>query len=62
MSRWGDGGSHAHVWFIARPVGMSQLRGTYMAVWDDLLPPVPLEVRDDNAAAAVAHLRKTLKG
>ncbi|EAQ00077.1 hypothetical protein JNB_07899 [Janibacter sp. HTCC2649] len=62
VSRWGDGGSHAHVWFIARPLGMTQLRGTYMAVWDDLLPPVPVEVRDDNAAAAIAHLRQTLGG
>ncbi|MFC7487624.1 hypothetical protein ACOCJ7_16215 [Knoellia sp. CPCC 206453] len=60
ISRWGDGGSHAHVWFIARPLGMTQLRGTYMAVWDDLLPPVPLKVRDDNAAAAIAHLRTSL--
>ncbi|WP_353952930.1 hypothetical protein V6K52_05715 [Knoellia sp. S7-12] len=60
VSRWGDGAEHAHVWFIARPLGMTQLRGTYMAIWDDLLPPVPVDVRDDNADAALAHLRETL--
>lgn len=60
VSRWGDGAAHAHVWFIARPLGMTQLRGTYMAIWDDLLPPVPVDVRDDNADAAIAHLRETL--
>lgn len=55
VARWGDGGAHAHVWFIARPLGMAQLRGTYMAIWDDLLPPMPEEARDDNLDAALAH-------
>lgn len=62
VSRWGDGGAHAHVWFIARPLGMSQMRGTFMAIWDDLLPPVPLKVRDANLAAALAHFDATLAG
>jgi len=60
VSRWGDGAAHAHVWFMGRPLGMPQLRGTYMAIWDDLLPPVPEDVRDDNAADAIAHLRETM--
>src|SRR3569623_590321 len=25
---WGDGSSHAHVWFLARPEGLLQLRGS----------------------------------
>lgn len=41
FSRFGDGGEHFHVWFRARPLGMMQLRGPMLAVWDDLLPRVP---------------------
>ena len=54
VSKWGDGGAHAHVFFFARPARMPQLRGTCMALWDDVLPPVPVEVRDANARAVVA--------
>jgi diadenosine tetraphosphate (Ap4A) HIT family hydrolase len=43
VNRWGDGGSHFHVWFLARPRGMWQMRGAMLAVWDDLLPRVPAE-------------------
>lgn len=42
VSKWGDGGAHAHIFFFARPTRMPQLRGTMMAVWDDYLPPSPL--------------------
>jgi len=41
VNRWGDGAEHLHVWFLTRPAGMWQLRGTCLAIWDDLLPPVP---------------------
>ena len=61
VSRWGDGGSHAHVFFFARPARMPQLRGTCLALWDDFLPPVPVEVRDANARAAVAGLVARLR-
>jgi diadenosine tetraphosphate (Ap4A) HIT family hydrolase len=43
VNRWGDGGSHFHVWFLARPRGMWQMRGAMLAVWDDLLPRIPPE-------------------
>lgn len=56
IGRWGDGGAHAHVWFIARPARMPQTRGTFMALWDDYFPPVPVAVRDANAAAAIRGL------
>jgi hypothetical protein len=45
--RIGDGGAHLHVWFFARPAGQSQLYGSWLVVWDDLLPEYP----DDVAAA-----------
>jgi len=43
VNRWGDGSHHFHVWFLARPRGMWQMRGAMLAVWDDLLPKVPAE-------------------
>jgi hypothetical protein len=52
VSRWGDGGAHLHVFFFfARPAGFAQLRGTCMAIWDDLLPAQPDGQLDRDAAA-----------
>jgi hypothetical protein len=56
VSRWGDGGAHAHIFFYARPARMPQLRGTMMAVWDDYLPRMPGDVRDSNARAVIQDL------
>jgi len=54
--RWGDGGVHLHWWFIARPVGMLQLRGSGMGTWLDVLPPLPAEVIRADTARVVAAL------
>ena len=51
VNRWGDGGEHFHIWFLARPRGMWQLRGALLAAWDDLLPKVPQEEWDRNRRA-----------
>src|SRR6476469_8793324 len=51
VSKWGDGGAHLHLFFFARPEGFAQLRGTCLALWDDVLPPVPRAQRDADAAA-----------
>jgi len=59
VNKWGDGGAHAHIFFIARPTRMPQLRGTMMAVWDDFLPPVPVNVGDANARAVIRELVRT---
>ncbi|HTW21142.1 MAG TPA: hypothetical protein VME70_13130 [Mycobacteriales bacterium] len=40
---WGDGGEHLHVWFLARPLGLLQLRGSCLPDWLDLLPARPAE-------------------
>jgi diadenosine tetraphosphate (Ap4A) HIT family hydrolase len=48
VNKWGDGGSHLHVWFLARPAGFGQLRGTCLALWNDILPPIPEAVWRDN--------------
>jgi diadenosine tetraphosphate (Ap4A) HIT family hydrolase len=54
--RIGDGGAHLHTWFFARPSGQSQLYGSWLVVWDDLLPEYPAEVADADAAAVVTAL------
>jgi len=41
VCRWGDGGEHLHWWFLARPSRVPQLLGSFAAIWDDILPPVP---------------------
>jgi diadenosine tetraphosphate (Ap4A) HIT family hydrolase len=51
VNRWGDGSEHFHVWFLARPKGMWQLRGALLAAWDDLLPKVPQEEWDRHRRA-----------
>ena len=38
VARWGDGTEHLHWWLFARPTGMAQLRGTFVTLWEDLLP------------------------
>ena len=48
VCRWGDGGEHFHVWFMARPARVPQLIGSFAAIWDDVLPPVPDDVWQEN--------------
>jgi diadenosine tetraphosphate (Ap4A) HIT family hydrolase len=43
MARWGDGAEHLHWWFLVRPAGLVQARGSFLADWDDILPPRPRE-------------------
>jgi diadenosine tetraphosphate (Ap4A) HIT family hydrolase len=56
VCRWGDGGEHLHWWFMARPARLPQLLGTFAAIWDDVLPPTPDEIWNDNLARVVAAL------
>jgi diadenosine tetraphosphate (Ap4A) HIT family hydrolase len=56
VNRWGDGSEHFHVWFLARPLGMWQMRGAMLAVWDDLLPKVPPDEWRANLAGIAAAL------
>jgi diadenosine tetraphosphate (Ap4A) HIT family hydrolase len=44
VCRWGDGGEHFHIWFMARPARVPQLIGSFAAVWDEILPPIPEDV------------------
>jgi hypothetical protein len=62
VSRWGDGSAHAQVFFFARPEGFPQLRGTCLALWDDLLPPVSVVQRDADAARVARALTRSHGG
>jgi diadenosine tetraphosphate (Ap4A) HIT family hydrolase len=41
--KWGDGGAHLHIFLVARPAGMIQLKGMYMTTWMFALPALPAE-------------------
>jgi diadenosine tetraphosphate (Ap4A) HIT family hydrolase len=44
VNRWGDGGSHLHVWFIARTARLPHIIGSMAVEWEEMLPPVPEDV------------------
>jgi hypothetical protein len=56
VHRFGDGGAHLHIWFFARPEGQAQLFGSWLVVWDDLLPEYPADVAAADAALVVDAL------
>jgi hypothetical protein len=54
--RIGDGCAHLHVWFFARPEGQAQLFGSWLVVWDDLLPEYPSALAGTDAAVVADAL------
>ena len=58
VCRWGDGSEHLHWWFMARPARMPQLIGSFAAIWDDILPPLPQDVWRENIAVVVRELNR----
>jgi diadenosine tetraphosphate (Ap4A) HIT family hydrolase len=56
IGRWGEGAEHLHWWFIGRPEGFGQLRSSMAEIWDEVLPPTPQDVWEDNLARVVASL------
>ncbi len=44
VCKWGDGGSHLHVWFFARYERLPDILGSMAIEWDEMLPPPPEEV------------------
>ena len=58
VCRWGDGSEHLHWWFMARPARIPQLIGSFAAIWDDILPPVPEDVWRADVDAVVAALEE----
>jgi hypothetical protein len=60
--RIGDGGAHLHVWFFARPLGQMQIYGSWLPVWDDLLPTYPEDVAEADAQLVVEDLLESHGG
>jgi hypothetical protein len=60
--RIGDGAAHLHVWFFARPAGQVQLRGSWLVVWDDLLPEYPATTAEADAATVADALLRSYGG
>ena len=58
VCKWGDGSEHMHWWFIARPARIPQLVGSFAAIWNDVLPPLPEELWRENLAAVKAALEE----
>jgi len=54
--RYGEGSDHLHIWFMARPARLNQLRSSFAAIWDDILPPTPDDVWRGNLDLVVAAL------
>ena len=55
--RWGDGSAHFHLWFMPRPLGAMQLRGSMLPMWMDLLPTLPDEQIDAALGRIAAAMR-----
>ncbi|MDT5037535.1 MAG: hypothetical protein QOE03_2720 [Micromonosporaceae bacterium] len=56
VNRWGDGAAHLHLWFLARPYGRLQLRGSFLSLWDQILPPISEHQWRENLALVAAWL------
>jgi diadenosine tetraphosphate (Ap4A) HIT family hydrolase len=57
LYRWGDGGSHFHVWFLPRPLGMLEASGMMLPLWEDVMPNIP----DEELAAAARRIATAMK-
>ncbi len=58
VNRWGDAGSHFHLWCYGRPLGDQQMLGFCAPLWAMTLPPTPAEEWDRNLAVVAAELAK----
>ena len=56
LNKFGDGGAHLHVFLLGRPAGVLQLRGSNLALWEEMFPVVPAEDADAVLAVAVDAL------
>jgi diadenosine tetraphosphate (Ap4A) HIT family hydrolase len=57
LYRWGDGGSHFHVWMIPRPLGMLEASGMMLPIWEDVLP----NVTDDELRATAQRIADAME-
>src|ERR1700689_4357673 len=57
LYRWGDGGSHFHVWMLPRPLGMLEAYGMMLPLWEDVLP----NLTDEDLRAAGETIPREFK-
>jgi diadenosine tetraphosphate (Ap4A) HIT family hydrolase len=60
--RFGDGGAHLHLFVLARPEGFRQLRGSCLTIWDDVIPPLPGAVVQEDGAHVARQLEVSFGG
>jgi diadenosine tetraphosphate (Ap4A) HIT family hydrolase len=58
IGRWGEGAAHLHWWFIARPAGFPQLASSMAEIWDEVLPPTPRDVWEQDVARVAEAMRR----
>jgi hypothetical protein len=58
IARWGDGGSHFHMWIYGRPLGTRQLLGYCLPMWAQILPPTDDATWRSNMAVVAHQLAK----
>ncbi len=56
VCKWGDGGSHLHLWFLARYERLPNILGSMAVEWDEMLPPPSEEIW----RADLAHVAERL--
>ncbi|NUR09079.1 MAG: hypothetical protein HOQ22_12885 [Nocardioidaceae bacterium] len=56
VCKWGDGGSHLHLWFIARTARLPHILGSMAVEWNEMLPPGPEDVWRDDVRRVAAKL------
>jgi hypothetical protein len=56
LNKWGDGGAHLHLVFLARPAGLLQLRGSNLPLWEEMLPRVEPHVAEADERAVARAL------
>lgn len=56
LAKYGDGGAHAHLFFLGRPARALQFRGSPLIDWEENLPRVPLDVLQANARVVAERL------
>ncbi len=59
VNKWGDGGAHLHLVFLARPAGLLQLRGSNLALWEEMFPRVPADLADADLRQVAHTLAET---
>lgn len=62
ICRWGDGSAHFHIWFMARPARLPQTVGSFAAIWDGILPPLPDDVWRANLERVAKEMESALAG